>query len=141
MKNNMDNHIEMGIKMGFVIDEENRKILYNNIASSFLEKGLLDYLRRNLIESEDRTEIILLFSNVFDKGGKSIKGLEDLFMIDGLIKIMNIYFVWKGIDINASFYCEDGINWIKFKKMVRPKGMIVSKIERDTRHDEIEIKE
>lgn len=94
----------------------------------------------------DCKNVVMVYDSFIGLNNVSYKGFDTIFKFDGLIGIINRYFITNKIDLRADKYMFNGINFVKFVKFNRMKGgegedSIVSKTDRNTGRDDIEIVE
>ena len=68
-------------------------------------------------------------------------GIGNIFKLDGIINVINGYFARNKIDLKCEEYVINNACFLRFVIFIRPKEGGVSKIERKTERDSIEIVE
>ena len=130
-----------GNKKGVVVlATGNKKEFYDLIVSDILS-GNIDLIN----EMVAKEKIVLLsYDSFVGKNGEQYEGFDKLFRLEGLVDLINKYFITNKMGLVASKDVYSSRNVILITKFTRVKvgkgeNGIISKIERKTERDTIEI--
>lgn len=107
--------------------------LENRIAKMILDTIFVDngdsYILSEMPERLLKGGLLIIYDETKNiNTGVECKGLERLFKLDGLIGVLNDYFLLNRIDLRAVRFELRGIDFIKIEKFVRLST--ISKVER-----------
>lgn len=114
---------------------ENRDEVYNSIADIILE-DILDNIVENTRNGKD---VMIIYDSFVGRDGTYHKGFDNVFKIDGLVEIINKYFLKYKIDLVAKKDEYNKFNVIRFSEFKRIKGGYISKDDRRNEKDDIAI--
>ena len=124
-----------------VLATGNKDAFYFLIVSDILA-GNIDLINEMVAKEKS---VMLSYDTFSGKSGESYEGFDKLFKLDGLIELINRYFLENkmGLVANKDIYSDRNVILIsKFKRFERKGGeKFVSKTERVTTKDDVEILE
>jgi hypothetical protein len=123
-----------------VLATGNKREFYDIIVSDILS-GNIDQI--NEMVGKEKT-ILLSYDSFVGKSGENYEGFDKLFKLDGLVELINRYFLENklGLVANKEIYSNRNvISVTKFQRFERKGGEngIISKVDRRTDKDDIAI--